>query len=58
MDNLWFLTVGLKPGEVVEYKFINVAEDGDVTWEADPNHTYTAPAACGTAVTISDSWQG
>lgn len=57
-DNLWFLTVDLTPGEVVEYKFINVASDGDVTWETDPNHTYTVSTACGTAVTVSDSWQG
>lgn len=40
-DNLWFVEVGLQPGEVVQYKFINVATNGDVTWEADPNHTLT-----------------
>jgi hypothetical protein len=39
------------------YKYINVASDGAVTWEADPNHTYTVPATCATAATINDTWQ-
>jgi len=39
------------------YKYINVASDGAVTWEADPNHTYTVPATCATAVTVSNTWQ-
>lgn len=54
---LWFVTLGLTPGEVIQYKFINVDSAGDVTWEADPNHTYTVPASCATAVTVSSSWQ-
>ncbi|KAH8820547.1 glycoside hydrolase family 13 protein [Xylogone sp. PMI_703] len=55
---LWDVTVNLAPGTVFEYKFINVASNGAVTWEADPNHTYTVPASCATAVTVSSSWQG
>ena len=39
------------------YKYINVASDGTVTWEADPNHTYTVPATCATAATINNTWQ-
>ena len=49
--------VTFAPGTVIQYKFINVASDGDITWEADPNHTYTVPATGATAVTVSDSWQ-
>lgn len=56
-DPLWFGTVSFAPGTVIEYKYINVASDGDVTWEADPNHTYTVPASCATAVTVSNTWQ-
>jgi hypothetical protein len=56
-DPLWDVTLSFTPGEVIEYKFINVASDGTVTWEADPNHTYTVPASCATAVTVSSSWQ-
>lgn len=54
---LWFVTLELTPGQVVEYKYINVAENGAVTWEADPNHTYTVPAACTATPTITNSWQ-
>ena len=57
-DNpLWSVTVNLQPGQVIEYKYINVAADSTITWEGDPNHTFTAPASCATAITKSDSWQ-
>lgn len=55
---LWFVTLDLAPGQVVEYKYINVAQNGDVTWEADPNHTYTIPSACTATPTITNTWQG
>ncbi|KAK3943533.1 glycoside hydrolase family 15 protein [Diplogelasinospora grovesii] len=54
---LWSGTVTLPAGQVIQYKYINVASDGSVTWEADPNRTYTVPATCATAVTESDTWQ-
>jgi hypothetical protein len=53
-DPLWFVTINLAPGTVILYKFINVASSGTVTWEADPNHTYTVPTA---AATVSNTWQ-
>ncbi|KAH8657061.1 glycoside hydrolase family 13 protein [Tricladium varicosporioides] len=55
---LWTVTVSLAPGTVISYKFINVASSGTVTWEADPNRSYTVPSGCATAVTVSGSWQG
>lgn len=54
---LWQVTVSFAAGTVIQYKFINVATDGTVTWEADPNHTYTVPSSCATAVTVSSKWQ-
>ncbi|PMD22631.1 carbohydrate-binding module family 20 protein [Hyaloscypha hepaticicola] len=54
---LWDVTISFAPGTVIQYKYINVASDGAVTWEADPNHTYTVPATCATAVTVSNTWQ-
>ncbi|EOO02441.1 putative glycoside hydrolase family 15 protein [Phaeoacremonium minimum UCRPA7] len=54
---LWRVTINLTAGQVIQYKYINVASSGAVTWENDPNHTYTVPASCATAVTNSDSWQ-
>ena len=54
---LWSKTIAFVPGTVITYKFINVASGGAVTWEKDPNHTFTVPASCATAVTVSSSWQ-
>ncbi|KAH7407331.1 Six-hairpin glycosidase-like protein [Cadophora sp. MPI-SDFR-AT-0126] len=54
---IWKGTVTFAAGTVIQYKYINVAADGTVTWEKDPNHTYTVPASCATAVTVSNSWQ-
>jgi hypothetical protein len=54
---LWGRTISFAAGTVVEYKYINVASEGGVTWEADPNHTYTVPSTCATAVTVSNTWQ-
>lgn len=57
-NHIWFATIELPAGLVIQYKYINVASDGTVTWEADPNHTYTVPpSACGTTVTVSNTWQ-
>jgi glucoamylase len=56
-DPLWDGTISFAAGTVIQYKYINVATDGSVTWEADPNHTYTVPATCATAVTVSNTWQ-
>jgi glycosidase len=51
----WFLTVSVPAGKQIEYKFIKIAADNSVTWEAGPNHTYTAPASGTAAVTVD--WQ-
>lgn len=54
---LWWATLSLQAGQVIQYKYINVASNGAVTWEKDPNHTYTVPSSCATAVVKSDKWQ-
>jgi hypothetical protein len=57
-SHLWSVTVNFAPGAVISYKYINVAASGAVTWEADPNHTYTVPSTCATpAVVVSNTWQ-
>ncbi|KAM0165496.1 hypothetical protein ACHAPG_000167 [Botrytis cinerea] len=53
---LWTVTVNLPAGTTVLYKFINVASDGTVTWQADPNKSYTVPVGCATTATVSGSW--
>lgn len=54
---LWSVTVSFAPGTVIQYKFLKVESSGSVTWEADPNRSYTVPATCATTATVSDSWQ-
>lgn len=56
-SHLWNIGISFAPGTVIQYKFINVASNGDVTWEADPNHTYTVPATGAAAVSVQNSWQ-
>jgi glucoamylase len=57
-NHLWFVTVTLPVGTSFSYKYIQVASDGTIKWESDPNQSYTVPATCGTtAVTISDAWR-
>ncbi|PNY28487.1 Glucoamylase [Tolypocladium capitatum] len=54
---LWKGTLSLAAGQVIEYKYVNVNPDGSLTWERDPNHTYTVPQTCATAAVQSDEWQ-
>ncbi|KAL1881125.1 hypothetical protein VTK73DRAFT_4802 [Phialemonium thermophilum] len=54
---VWTATIKLPAGQTIQYKYINVQTDGSVRWEADPNHTYSVPVTCATAVTKSDKWQ-
>ncbi|KAL9108191.1 MAG: hypothetical protein Q9227_007046 [Pyrenula ochraceoflavens] len=57
-DNpLWQVTVDLSAGVSFEYKFIKKEADGTLNWEADPNHTYTVPTGCSTAVTAKGTFQ-
>lgn len=57
-DNpLWKTSITLKGGHVVQYKYVKVKSDGSVSWEGDPNHTYTVPHSCATEAAISDRWQ-
>jgi glucoamylase len=59
---LWSITVPMKAGQAVTYKYIKVGSDGSVTWESDPNRTLAvaaAAAATGTCVaqTTDDTWR-
>lgn len=36
-NHLWYYTVTLAAGEIFQYKFINVATNGAISWESDPN---------------------
>ena len=51
----WFLNVALPAGTQLQFKFIKIASNGTVTWEAGSNHTYTAPTSGTGFVTVN--WQ-
>ncbi|KAH6651655.1 starch binding domain-containing protein [Truncatella angustata] len=51
---LWTYTLSLPAGTSFEYKFVKVTSSGTVTWESDPNRSYTVPAS---AATVSTSWR-
>ncbi len=52
---VWRATVNLPPGTTVRYKYIKKNPDGSVTWESDPDRSFTTPSG-GTA-TRTDSWR-
>lgn len=56
-NHVWKVTVTLPAGQAIEYKYINVGQDGGVTWEKDPNHSYTVPKSCAKTASRADSWQ-
>ncbi|KOS23231.1 Glucoamylase [Escovopsis weberi] len=56
-DPVWTASVNLPAGVPVQYKYINVASNGAVTWESDPNHTFFVPQACSGSALQRDVWQ-
>lgn len=56
-DPLWKATINLPAGTSVQYKYINVASDGSVTWESGSNRVYTVASSCTSTGTASDTWR-
>ncbi|KAG6857730.1 hypothetical protein H0H87_004146 [Tephrocybe sp. NHM501043] len=50
----WSITVYLPASTAIEYKFIR-KYNGAVTWESDPNNSFTTPASGST--TLHDTWR-
>jgi glycosidase len=51
----WFLTASVPAGQTIQFKFIKIAANGAVTWEAGNNHQYTVPSS-GTGY-VNVNWQ-
>jgi glycosidase len=51
----WFLNASVPAGQTIQFKFIKIAANGAVTWEAGSNHTYTVPTS-GTGF-VNVNWQ-
>lgn len=56
-NNSLSTTVTIAAGTTFEYKFIKVDSSGAVTWESDPNRSFTVPKSCEKAVTASSTWR-
>lgn len=51
----WFLNASVPAGQTIQFKFIKIAANGAVTWEAGSNHSYTVPTSGTGAVNVN--WQ-
>jgi hypothetical protein len=51
----WFLKASVPAGQTIQFKFIKIAANGAVTWEAGSNHSYTVPTS-GTG-SVNVNWQ-
>lgn len=51
----WFGVVSVPGGQTIQFKFIKIAANGAVTWEAGANHQYTVPTS-GTGF-VNVNWQ-
>ncbi|KAK0634231.1 starch binding domain-containing protein [Bombardia bombarda] len=54
---LWTTTMNLPAGTTFQYKFIKVESSGAVTWESDPNRSFTVPTGCSAASSVSATWR-
>ncbi|RVD81465.1 uncharacterized protein DFL_009329 [Arthrobotrys flagrans] len=52
---LWFGAVNIPAGTSFTYKYIKKS-GSTVTWESDPNRSYTVPT-CASTATVSDTWR-
>lgn len=51
----WFINAAMPAGQTIQFKFIRIAANGALTWEAGNNHQYTVPTS-GTG-SVNVSWQ-
>ena len=51
----WFTVASVPAGQTIQFKFIKIAANGAVTWEAGSNHSYTVPSS-GTGF-VNVNWQ-
>ncbi|TGJ78238.1 hypothetical protein E0Z10_g10519, partial [Xylaria hypoxylon] len=55
---LWTYTMNVAPGKTFQYKFVNVASSGAVTWESDPNRSYSVTSGvCESTLSLGSTWR-
>jgi glucoamylase len=56
-DPLWSAAIDLPASTAFDYKYIRKDASGVVTWESDPNRSFTTSSGCGSTATVSDTWR-
>lgn len=58
-NHLWYVQVTIPVGSSFQYKFIEkTSGSSSVTWESDPNRSYTVPTGCsGSTATVTATWR-
>jgi hypothetical protein len=54
---VWTATLNLAAGTTFEYKFVKLEGNGAVTWESNPNRSYTVGKGCDTSAVSESSWR-
>ena len=54
---VWYVNRSIPAGVSFQYKYYRVASSDQVTWESDPNRSYTVPGNCQASATINDTWK-
>ncbi|KAK4031977.1 Glucoamylase [Parachaetomium inaequale] len=54
---VWTATLNLAAGTKFEYKYVKVEGNGTVTWESNPNRSYTVGKSCDTSAVSESSWR-
>ncbi|KAH7106450.1 glucoamylase [Auriculariales sp. MPI-PUGE-AT-0066] len=53
---IWTVTLDIAVKTNVEYKYVKYL-NGSVTWESDPNRSFTTPSNEGETLTLNDTWR-
>jgi glucoamylase len=56
-DPLWTAAIDLPASTSFSYKYIRKSSSGVVTWESDPNRSYTTASGCGSTAAVNDTWR-
>jgi alpha-amylase len=54
---IWSGRIELPAGDDVQYKYVNIRADGSISWEADPNRSYSVPDCQADATAPQATWQ-
>ncbi|RKF59806.1 Glucoamylase [Erysiphe neolycopersici] len=54
---LWRVTIPIKSGVSIQYKYINLKADGTVELEGGSDHELNVPRSCESVISVTDTWK-